>query len=59
MYRMPLFITDRLCFSLANICKVDLLARKGAEKPAKGRKGKVGKDPSKPKISPDVFYVFM
>lgn len=55
MYRMPLFIADRLCFSLANICKVDLLARKGAEKPAKGRKGKVGKDPSKPKISPDVF----
>ena len=33
---------------------------KGAEKPAaKGRKGKAGKDPNKPKRAPSAFFVFM
>jgi hypothetical protein len=33
MYRIPLFIADRFCFSLANICKADLLARYGGVAP--------------------------
>ncbi|KAM3215430.1 hypothetical protein ACQJBY_067444 [Aegilops geniculata] len=33
---------------------------KGAEKPAaKGKKGKAGKDPNKPKRAPSAFFVFM
>ncbi|KXG20955.1 hypothetical protein SORBI_3010G275200 [Sorghum bicolor] len=32
---------------------------KGAEKPAKGRKGKAGKDPNKPKRAPSAFFVFI
>jgi hypothetical protein len=33
---------------------------KGAEKPAaRGRKGKAGKDPNKPKRAPSAFFVFM
>ncbi|KAB8103978.1 hypothetical protein EE612_036591 [Oryza sativa] len=33
---------------------------KGAEKPAaKGRKGKAGKDPNKPKRAPSAFFVFL
>ncbi|CAN6162618.1 unnamed protein product, partial [Urochloa humidicola] len=32
---------------------------KGAEKPVKGRKGKAGKDPNKPKRAPSAFFVFM
>ena len=33
---------------------------KGAEKPAaKGRNGKAGKDPNKPKRAPSAFFVFM
>ena len=30
---IPLFIADRFCFSLANICKADLLARYGGVAP--------------------------
>lgn len=43
------------CFGFCRLA----VKSKGAEKPAKGRKGKAGKDPNKPKRAPSAFFVFM
>lgn len=50
-----------LTFSFSPSLVVRLAVKsKGAEKPAaKGRKGKAGKDPNKPKRAPSAFFVFM
>lgn len=51
---------DFFLFGTSSLCRCRLAVKsKGAEKPAKGRKGKAGKDPNKPKRAPSAFFVFM